>query len=193
MPPIRAWRRVSRPTRCRSTAARDNRGRAAAPQEQPAVDHELPATPRAQIGRAESSAGPAADKDCVERAFVLAPDVDDRLRLLLELGDEPGPGRCFMKRTKWLQGTRKMRFEDAYGDWQSSRLTQEEAARLLGVYERTFRRYIDRYEDAGLEGLIDKRLSQVSHRRGAGEGIVGGGGGGIYRTHGGFFWTRLFG
>ena len=70
-----------------------------------------------------------------------------------------------MKRTKWLQGTRKMRFEDAYGDWQSSRLTQEEAARLLGVYERTFRRYIDRYEDAGLEGLIDKRLSQVSHRR----------------------------
>jgi predicted DNA-binding transcriptional regulator YafY len=58
-----------------------------------------------------------------------------------------------------------MRFEDAYGDWQSSRLTQEEAARLLGVYERTFRRYIDRYEDAGLEGLIDKRLSQVSHRR----------------------------
>ena len=70
-----------------------------------------------------------------------------------------------MKRTKWLQGTRKMRFEDAYGDWQSSRLTQEEAARLLGIYERTFRRYIDRYEDAGLEGLIDKRLSQVSHRR----------------------------
>src|SRR5919106_7018653 len=100
MPPIRAWRRVSRPTRCRSTAARDNRGRAAAPKERPAVDHELPAAPRTGVGRAESSAGPAADKDCVERAFVLAPDVDDRLRLLLELGDEPSPlgvggsGRC---------------------------------------------------------------------------------------------------
>jgi hypothetical protein len=33
------------------------------------------------------------------------------------------------------------------------------------VCERTFRRYIDRYEEAGLEGLIDKRLEQVSQRR----------------------------
>ena len=31
--------------------------------------------------------------------------------------------------------------------------------------ERTFRRYLDRYEEAGLEGLIDKRLEQVSHQR----------------------------
>jgi len=58
-----------------------------------------------------------------------------------------------------------MRFEEAYGGWQERRLTQEEAARLLGVCERTFRRYIDRYEEAGLEGLIDKRLGQVSHLR----------------------------
>ena len=70
-----------------------------------------------------------------------------------------------MGRTNWLQGTRKMRFEEAYGGWQADRLTQEEAARLLGVCERTFRRYIDRFEEAGVEGLIDKRLSQVSHRR----------------------------
>ncbi len=62
-----------------------------------------------------------------------------------------------------------MRFEEAYRGWQSSRLTQEEAARLLGVCERTFRRYIDRYEDEGLEGLIDKWLSQVSHRRAPGQ------------------------
>jgi hypothetical protein len=33
------------------------------------------------------------------------------------------------------------------------------------VCERTFRRYLDRYEEAGLEGLIDKRLEQVSQRR----------------------------
>lgn len=70
-----------------------------------------------------------------------------------------------MRRTEWLQETRKMRFEEAYGGWQARRLTQEEAARLLGVCERTFRRYIDRYEEAGLEGLIDKRLEQVSQRR----------------------------
>lgn len=70
-----------------------------------------------------------------------------------------------MKRAEWLQETRKMRFEEAYGGWQSGRLRQEEAARLLGVCERTFRRYIDRYEDEGLDGLIDKRLNQVSQRR----------------------------
>ena len=70
-----------------------------------------------------------------------------------------------MRRTEWREETRKMRFEEAYGDWQARRLTQEEAARLLGVCERTFRRYIDRYENAGLEGLIDKRLEQMSHRR----------------------------
>ena len=58
-----------------------------------------------------------------------------------------------------------MRFVEAYEGWQEKRLTQEEAARLLGVHERTFRRYIDRFEDRGLEGLLDKRLEQVSHRR----------------------------
>lgn len=58
-----------------------------------------------------------------------------------------------------------MRFEEAYGGWQEGRLTQEQAARLLGVCERTFRRHIDRYEEAGIDGLIDKRLSQLSHRR----------------------------
>jgi len=70
-----------------------------------------------------------------------------------------------MKRTEWLQETRKMGFEEAYGGWQNGRLRQEEAARLLGVCERTFRRYIDRYEDEGPDGLIDKRLNQVSQRR----------------------------
>ena len=58
-----------------------------------------------------------------------------------------------------------MRFEEAYSGWQAGRLTQEEAARLLGLCARSFRRYIDRYEEAGLDGLIDKRMSQVSQRR----------------------------
>lgn len=70
-----------------------------------------------------------------------------------------------MKRAKVLQEIRKMRFEEAYGGWTEERLTQEDAARLIGVCERTFRRYIDRYEDRGVEGLIDKRIEQVSHRR----------------------------
>jgi len=51
-----------------------------------------------------------------------------------------------MRRTELLQEIRKMRFEEAYGGWTEDRLSQGEAARLLGVCERTFRRYIDRYE-----------------------------------------------
>ena len=70
-----------------------------------------------------------------------------------------------MNRTELLQEIRKMRFEEAYAGWQGGRLRQEEAARLLGVCERTFRRYVDRYEDEGLQGLIDKRLEQVSPRQ----------------------------
>jgi Winged helix-turn helix len=58
-----------------------------------------------------------------------------------------------------------MRFEEAFSDWQAGRLTQQEAARLLGVCERSFRRYVDRYEAGGLEGLMDKRISQLSQRR----------------------------
>ena len=58
-----------------------------------------------------------------------------------------------------------MRFEEAYEGWTEKRLTQIDAAQLLGVCPRTFRRTINRYEDDGLDGLIDKRLAQVSHRR----------------------------
>lgn len=70
-----------------------------------------------------------------------------------------------MRRTELLQEIRLMRFTEAYEGWQEGRLTQEEAARLLGVCERSFRRYLDRFDDAGLEGLIDKRLAQASQRR----------------------------
>ena len=58
-----------------------------------------------------------------------------------------------------------MRFEEVYESWTKKRLTQEEAAELLGVCARTFRRYIDRYEDDGLDGLMDHRMDQVSQLR----------------------------
>jgi hypothetical protein len=60
-----------------------------------------------------------------------------------------------------------MRFKEAYEGWQEGRLSQEEAARILGICDRSFRRYRDRYEEQGMEGLLDKRLNQVSHRRAA--------------------------
>ena len=70
-----------------------------------------------------------------------------------------------MRQTELLQEIRKMRFEEAYSVWTERRLSQEEAARILGVCTWTFRRYIDRYEGSGLDGLLDKRLTQASSRR----------------------------
>jgi transposase len=64
-----------------------------------------------------------------------------------------------------LQEVRKMRFEEVYGGWRERRLSQQEAARILGISERSFRGYRDRYEAEGIEGLIDRRLGQISHRR----------------------------
>ena len=57
-----------------------------------------------------------------------------------------------------------MRFEEAYDGCKSGRLTQAEAALLLGVCDRTFRRYMVKYDEGGLEALMDKRLTQASHR-----------------------------
>jgi hypothetical protein len=47
-----------------------------------------------------------------------------------------------MRRTEMLQEIRKMRFEEMYAGWNERRLTHEEAARVLGVGERTFRRWL---------------------------------------------------
>ena len=70
-----------------------------------------------------------------------------------------------MRRTKLLQKVRIMRFMELYDGWQKRRFTQSEAALILGVHERTFRRDIGRYEQDGIDGLYDKRITQASHRR----------------------------
>ena len=70
-----------------------------------------------------------------------------------------------ISRARYQQENRKMRFEDAYQGWTGGSLTQAEAAMLLGHCERSFRRHVERYQADGLEGLLDKRLSQISKRR----------------------------
>jgi hypothetical protein len=70
-----------------------------------------------------------------------------------------------MRRTELLQEIRKMRFEEAYEGWNAGRLTQAEAAAILGMSERNFRRYLVRFEADGLDGLIDRRLERMSNRR----------------------------
>ena len=58
-----------------------------------------------------------------------------------------------------------MRFEEVYEGWNAGRLTQADAVQILGMCERSFRRYLSRYEAEELQGLIDRRLEQVSNRR----------------------------
>jgi hypothetical protein len=70
-----------------------------------------------------------------------------------------------MRRTNVLQGIRTMRFEELYGRQQAGRLTQEEMAEVLNVDVRTARRWTRRFEDEGLDGLIDRRIGQISGRR----------------------------
>ncbi len=72
-----------------------------------------------------------------------------------------------MKRTAWGQETKHMRFQEVYQGWTERRFTQDEAARVLGVCARTFRRYIVGYQEDGVAGLRDKRLTQISPRRAA--------------------------
>ena len=67
-----------------------------------------------------------------------------------------------MRRTEQAQGLRLMKFEEVYGRTRSRLLSQAEAAEVLGVSERTFRRWRDRYEAEGAEGLYDRRLGRVS-------------------------------
>lgn len=68
-----------------------------------------------------------------------------------------------MNKTHVLQEIRTMRFKDIYEQRAHKRLTIEQAADLLGVNERTFRRWATRYEEEGAEGLADQRLHRVAH------------------------------
>ncbi len=70
-----------------------------------------------------------------------------------------------MKRTGFLDEVKRMRFEEAYEGYQSKRLSQREAAQLLGVCDRSFRRYLTRYEDEGMDGILDRRYQRSSWRQ----------------------------
>lgn len=67
-----------------------------------------------------------------------------------------------MRRTELLQGIRRMKFEEVYERASRRELSQAEAASILGTSERTFRRWRDRFEAEGAEGLYDRRLGKVS-------------------------------
>ena len=70
-----------------------------------------------------------------------------------------------MNRTTWLQDRRMQKFRDVLSRWERRELSVMEAAEMLGMSERQFRRYRRRYEEDGLAGLIDRRLGKPSARR----------------------------
>ena len=69
-----------------------------------------------------------------------------------------------MTRARILQEVRQMRFEELYERRQQRILTMAEAGEMLGVTERTFRRWSGRYDTEGAEGLQDRRIGRLSAR-----------------------------
>jgi transposase len=65
-----------------------------------------------------------------------------------------------------------MRFEALLDRHERGGLSQIEAAEMLGVSERTFRRWRDRLRDEGPEGLADRRIGKPSSRRAAADAIL---------------------
>ncbi len=70
-----------------------------------------------------------------------------------------------MRRTEARQGVRMIKFLSILSRYEAAEFSQMEAAELLGVGERTFRRWRQRFEDDGEAGLLDRRLGKASGKR----------------------------
>jgi len=74
-----------------------------------------------------------------------------------------------VRRTDLLQGIWMLKLRDVMSRWEAAELSQLEAAELLGMHERTFRRWARRFEEDGEAGLMDRRLGRRSGRAVAAE------------------------
>jgi transposase len=70
-----------------------------------------------------------------------------------------------MRRTEALQGVRMIKLRSVLDRYEASELSQLEAAELLGIGERTFRRWRRRFEEDGEAGLLDRRLGKPSGKQ----------------------------
>lgn len=70
-----------------------------------------------------------------------------------------------MDRARIDERVRQMRFEGLLDRHECGELSQVEAAEMLGISERSFRRWRDRLRDEGPSGLADRRLGKPSGRR----------------------------
>jgi transposase len=69
-----------------------------------------------------------------------------------------------MDRARINEGIRRMRFEGLLDRYERGEFLQEDAAQMLGVSERTFRRWRDRVKEEGPSGLQDRRLRPSGKR-----------------------------
>ena len=83
-----------------------------------------------------------------------------------------------------------MRFEALLDRCERGELSQVEAASMLGVSERTFRRWRDRLRDEGPTGLLDRRIGKPSSRRAVEDEILRMLG--LYRAHYADFTVKHF-
>ena len=94
-----------------------------------------------------------------------------------------------MDRARINEGIRRMRFEELLDRHERGDLGQAAVAEMLGISERTFRRWRDRLHEEGPSGLADRRL-RPSGRRAAEaeiERMLG-----LYRAHYGEFTVKHF-
>ena len=70
-----------------------------------------------------------------------------------------------MKKTKLIEEICKMRFEDIFNKHLHKELTTAEAADLLGISERTFRRKKIRFQEEGFDGNFDRRIGKESGKK----------------------------
>src|SRR5215217_6577759 len=69
-----------------------------------------------------------------------------------------------MRRTEQRQGVRMLKLRDVLTRWEAGSLSQLEAAEIVGMSERSVRRWTRRFEEEGEDGLLDRRLGRRSGR-----------------------------
>lgn len=94
-----------------------------------------------------------------------------------------------MDQARINEGIRRMRFEDLLERHERGDLGQAAVAEMLGISDRTFRRWRDRLHDEGPAGLADRRLRPSSRRapKAEIERMLG-----LYRAHYGEFTVKHF-
>lgn len=94
-----------------------------------------------------------------------------------------------MDRARINEGVRRMRFEELLDRHERGDFGQETAAEMLGISDRTFRRWRDRLRDEGPPGLADRRLGRSGRRAPEAEirRMLG-----LYRAHYGDFTVKHF-